>query len=114
MSVTLPVCFLHRGDLLVPGLRLPSFAFVCSDIVTEGFYIARTGLGPFGEGWETKGEDVDWFLYNRMWGVGVFALIEGIGLEPNDEVSCRCRSCSRARKCGSSGFDAIRADSRES
>lgn len=58
----------------------------CSDIVTNGFYIARTGLGAFGEGWEEKGEDVDWFLYNRLWAVGVFSLIEDIGLEPTEEV----------------------------
>lgn len=61
----------------------------CSDIVTNGFYIARTGLGAFGEGWEEKGEDVDWFLYNRLWAVGVFSLIEDIGLEPTEEV-CAC------------------------
>ncbi|CAM9185199.1 unnamed protein product [Pylaiella littoralis] len=57
-----------------------------SNIVTDGFYVARTGLGPFGEGWEEKGEDVDWFLYNRLWGVGVFTLIEHIGLEPTEEL----------------------------
>lgn len=57
-----------------------------SNIVTDGFYVARTGLGPFGEGWEEKGEDVDWFLYNRLWGVGVFTLMENIGLEPTEEV----------------------------
>ena len=60
-----------------------------SNIVTDGFYVARTGLGPFGEGWEEKGEDVDWFLYNRLWGVGVFTLIENIGLEPTEEVRNR-------------------------
>lgn len=75
-----------RGDIS------PVFV-VLSNIVTEGFYIARTGLGPFGEGWEEKGEDVDWFLYNRLWAVGVFTLIESIGLEPNEEVS----SCFRCR-----------------
>lgn len=58
-----------------------------SNIVTDGFFVARTGLGPFGEGWEEKGEDVDWFLYNRLWGVGVFTLIENIGLEPTEDVS---------------------------
>lgn len=58
-----------------------------SDIVTNGFYIARTGLGAFGEGWEEKGEDVDWFLYNRLWAVGVFTVMEDIGLEPTEEVS---------------------------
>lgn len=58
-----------------------------SNIVTDGFYVARTGLGPFGEGWEEKGEDVDWFLYNRLWGVGVFTLMENIGLEPTEDVS---------------------------
>lgn len=57
-----------------------------SNIATEGFYVARTGLGPFGEGWEEKGEDVEWFLYNRMWAVGVFGLIEGIGLEPTEDL----------------------------
>ncbi|CAB1117739.1 unnamed protein product [Ectocarpus sp. CCAP 1310/34] len=57
-----------------------------SNIVTDGFYVARTGLGPFGEGWEEKGEDVDWFLYNRLWGVGVFTLMENIGLEPTEEL----------------------------
>lgn len=62
-------------------------SFFNSNIVTDGFYVARTGLGPFGEGWEEKGEDVDWFLYNRLWGVGVFTLIEHIGLEPTEEVS---------------------------
>lgn len=72
-----------------------------SNIVTDGFYVARTGLGPFGEGWEEKGEDVDWFLYNRLWGVGVFTLIEHIGLEPTEEVSppclfsCCCCVCGR-------------------
>lgn len=60
-----------------------------SNIVTDGFYVARTGLGPFGEGWEEKGEDVDWFLYNRLWGVGVFTLIEDIGLEPTEEVNAQ-------------------------
>ena len=30
---------------------------------------------------------MDWFLYNRLWGVGVFTLIENIGLEPTEEVS---------------------------
>lgn len=60
-----------------------------SDLVTSGFYVARTGLGPFGEGWQEKGEDVEWFLYNRLWAVGVFSLMENIGLEPTEEVSAR-------------------------
>lgn len=58
-----------------------------SDLATSGFYVARTGLGAFGEGWEEKGEDVEWFLYNRLWAVGVFSLMEDIGLEPTEEVS---------------------------
>lgn len=57
-----------------------------SDLATSGFYVARTGLGAFGEGWEEKGEDVEWFLYNRLWAVGVFSLMEDIGLEPTEEL----------------------------
>lgn len=36
---------------------------------------------------------MEWFLYNRMWAVGVFTLMEGIGLEPTEEVNsvfCCC------------------------
>lgn len=65
---------------------------VYSNVVTDGFYIARTGLGPFGEGWEEKGEDVDWFVYNRMWAVGMFTVIESIGVEPTEEVSVSTKS----------------------
>ncbi|CAM9444158.1 unnamed protein product [Choristocarpus tenellus] len=57
-----------------------------SDFVSDAFVIARTGLGPFGEGWETKGEDVEWFLYTRPWVIGVFTIMQKIGLEPNEDV----------------------------
>lgn len=93
-----PTCFQVRVNLFSHlSFHIDLFLFVVhcfcvlvlpnSNIVTDGFYVARTGLGPFGEGWEEKGEDVDWFLYNRLWGVGVFTLIEHIGLEPTEEVS---------------------------
>lgn len=87
--------FIDHGSSALPPLTVMYvcarcvdifLSFFCSDIVTNGFYIARTGLGAFGEGWEEKGEDVDWFLYNRLWAVGVFSLIEDIGLEPTEEV----------------------------
>lgn len=55
--------------------------------MSDGFYIARTGLGPFGMGWEEKGEDVDWFLYNRLWAIGMFTLMQHVGIEPTDEAS---------------------------
>lgn len=38
---------------------------------------------------------MEWFLYNRMWAVGVFGLIEGIGLEPTEDVRLLFYSCKR-------------------
>ncbi|CAM9308647.1 unnamed protein product [Discosporangium mesarthrocarpum] len=57
-----------------------------SSCVSESFVVARTGLGPFGEGVEEKGEDVPWFSYNRPWAIGIFDLMSKIGLEPTDDL----------------------------